>query len=325
MDRVENNTLEEIRALFGAPGTVAILGHVSPDGDCVSSCLALKHFLWAKYQKEADIYMEAYQEDYRILPGCDSIRVTPGSGAYDTVFTLDCADRGRVGAAGDVLERAGRIVCIDHHISNPGFGDYNYVLGDMSSCCEVLYQLFGEENLNCDIAECLYTGIAHDTGIFQYSNVSPMTLARAAKLIGFGFDFPDIIQKTYFENSFEKCRAWGYAASKAQLFMDGWGIWTSMNLQEMEQYGVKPTELEGVINEIRNAKGTDVAVFLYETEPGTYKASFRSKGGTNVSQVAVAYGGGGHLRASGCTFVGREPEEIMEDLVAEIEKAEMKV
>lgn len=315
-----NNSIEEIREMFNGNGSTAIFGHVNPDGDCISSCLALKHFLKTFCNRSADVYLEELPEEFNILPGADDILVGEAKKDYDVVFALDCADEGRVGAAGETLKKAKHVVCIDHHISNPGYGDYRYIIGGMSSCCEVLYQLMGDEQLDKDIAICLYTGMVHDTGIFQYSNVTALTMTRAARLISFGFDFPDIIQKTYCERKYEELKASGVAIAKAELFMDGFGIWSWLDMDDMARCGAGSSDVGGIINDIRTARGTDIAVFMHESEPGVWRVSFRSKGAADVSKIAVGFGGGGHVRASGCTVKDMTPAQILARVEEELRR-----
>ena len=209
---------------------------------------------------------------------------------------------------------------IDHHISNPIFGDVNYAKGEIGSACEVLYTLFEEDKINYNVAMCLYTGMVHDTGVFQYSNVTPDTLTRAAKLIAFGIPFTDLIQKTFYEKSFNETRASAYAISKAAQLLDGFFVWSYMTIKEMERFHITSAELDSVVSELRNIRGVDTAVFLYEIESGVWKCSFRSNHVVNVSELAVSFGGGGHVRASGCTFYHKKPDEIITEIVNRIPK-----
>ena len=162
--------------------------------------------------------------------------------------------------------------------------------------------------------------MVHDTGVFQYSNVTPDTLTRAAKLIAFGIPFTDLIQKTFYEKSFNETRASAYAISKAAQLLDGFFVWSYMETKEMERFHITSAELDSVVSELRNIRGVDTAVFLYEIESGVWKCSFRSNHVVNVSELAVSFGGGGHVRASGCTFYHKKPDEIITEIVNRIPK-----
>lgn len=320
MEKRPNDTIEMLRAEFANVRKTAIVGHLHPDGDCISSCLALYHYLKDNYGYEADVYLEPYPSVFDMLPDTAVIRHTVKPEVYDVVYSIDCADADRIGAGKELFDSAKKRVMIDHHISNPIFGDVNYAKGEIGSACEVLYTLFEEDKINYNVAMCLYTGMVHDTGVFQYSNVTPDTLTRAAKLIAFGIPFTDLIQKTFYEKSFNETRASAYAISKAAQLLDGFFVWSYMETKEMERFHITSAELDSVVSELRNIRGVDTAVFLYEIESGVWKCSFRSNHVVNVSELAVSFGGGGHVRASGCTFYHKKPDEIITEIVNRIPK-----
>lgn len=320
MKKCLNNTVEELRVEFATVRKTAIVGHLHPDGDCISSCLSLYHYLKANYGYEADVYLEPYPAAFRMLPGTEVIRHEFTPQVYDVVYSLDCADADRIGTGRELFDTAKKRVMIDHHISNPIFGDVNYVKGEIGSACEVLYTLFEEEKITYEVAMCLYTGMVHDTGVFQYSNVTPDTMNRAAKLVAFGIPFTDLIQKTFYEKGFDEAKASAYAISKAEQLLNGFLVWSYITKEEMDCFHVTSAELDSVVSELRNIRGADVAVFLYELEPGVFKCSFRSNHVVNVSALAVFFGGGGHVRASGCTFYNQKPDEIIKEIIGRIPK-----
>ncbi len=320
MKKCPNNTVEELRVEFATVRKTAIVGHLHPDGDCISSCLSLYHYLKANYGYEADVYLEPYPAAFRMLPGTEVIRHEFTPQVYDVVYSLDCADADRIGTGRELFDTAKKRVMIDHHISNPIFGDVHYVKGELGSACEVLYTLFEEEKITYEVAMCLYTGMVHDTGVFQYSNVTPDTMNRAAKLVAFGIPFTDLIQKTFYEKGFDEAKASAYAISKAEQLLNGFLVWSYITKEEMDCFHVTSAELDSVVSELRNIRGADVAVFLYELEPGVFKCSFRSNHVVNVSALAVFFGGGGHVRASGCTFYNQKPDEIIKEIIGRIPK-----
>ena len=230
MEKRPNDTIKMLRAEFANVRKTAIVGHIRPDGDCISSCLALYHYLKDNYGYEADVYLQPYPSVFDMLPDTAVIRHTVKPEVYDVVYSIDCADADRIGAGKELFDSAKKRVMIDHHISNPIFGDVNYAKGEIGSACEVLYTLFEEDKINYNVAMCLYTGMVHDTGVFQYSNVTPDTLTRAAKLIAFGIPFTDLIQKTFYEKGFNEARASAYAISKAAQLLDGFFVWSYMTI-----------------------------------------------------------------------------------------------
>lgn len=133
MEKRPNDTIEMLRAEFANVRKTAIVGHLHPDGDCISSCLALYHYLKDNYGYEADVYLEPYPSVFDMLPDTAVIRHTVKPEVYDVVYSLDCADLDRIGAGKELFDSAKKRVMIDHHISNPVFGDVNYVKGEIGS------------------------------------------------------------------------------------------------------------------------------------------------------------------------------------------------
>ncbi len=300
--------------------TVAIAGHVRPDGDCVGSCLATYNYIRTQFpQIQAVVYLEPIPNLFKFMAGADEIRNDCLEDvSYDLFLALDCGDLGRLGAAAKYFESAKKTVCIDHHVSNQSFADENYIFPDASSTSELIFDLIETDKITKEIAECIYTGIVHDTGVFQYSCTSAHTMEIAGILMEKGIDFPKIVDKTFFEKTYEQNRILGCALLKSQLHLGGTCISTVITRKEMEEYGVLPKHLEGIVSQLRSTKGVETAIFLYENEDGAYKVSMRSASVVDVAEIAVKFGGGGHARAAGITMSG-EPEEIMAKLLAEVE------
>ena len=179
--------------------SVALGGHIRPDGDCVGSCLGLYMYLKEQYpQLETDVYLEEVPEAYRIISCTDEVKNRiPEKKEYDLFICLDCGDLGRLGFSSPLFERAGETLCIDHHVSNSAFADLNYIVPDASSTSELVFTLLDSSRISKRVAEALYMGIAHDTGVFQYSCTSPETMEIAAELMRKGINGNEIIDKTY--------------------------------------------------------------------------------------------------------------------------------
>ena len=153
-------------------------------------------------------------------------------------------------------------------------------------------------------------GIAHDTGVFQYSCTSPETMEAAADLMRKGIDSHDIIDKTYYEKTYIQNQILGKALLESMLILDKRCIVSSVSKKEMDFFEAVPADLEGIVSQLRNTKGMEVAVFLYELDNQTYKVSLRSKGAVDVSKIAKYFGGGGHVRAAGVTMKGTKHDVI---------------
>lgn len=300
--------------------TVAIAGHVRPDGDCVGSCLATYNYIKTYYPEIAvDLYLEPIPNLFKFLTSSAEIKNTCDTDmAYDLFIAQDCGDIDRLGQAGKYFQTAKKTVCIDHHKSNQSFADENYIFPQASSTSELVYELMDESKITKEIAECIYVGIIHDTGVFQYSSTSSKTMTIAGKLMDLGIDYPTIVNDTFFVKTFEQNRIFGHALLKAERFLDNRCIYVCLTREEMEQYDVLPKHLEGIVSQLRSTKDIEVAIFLYQNDEDGYKVSMRSGKVVDVAEIAVKYGGGGHAKAAGVTMYGEEAE-IRELLLKEVE------
>lgn len=303
---------------------IGISGHIRPDGDCVGSCLGLSLYLKKLFpKKEVKVFLEKPADIFYCIKGFDEIVVLeedmPKEAPFDVYFALD-ARRDRLGAAEKFFEEAKQTVNIDHHISNvEGCGTYNYVYPEASSTSELVYELVEEKMLDADIATALYIGIVHDTGVFRYSCTSPKTMQAAAKLIGMGIDFPRLIEETFFEKTYVQNQIMGRALLESMLIMDGKCIVSHIDKKTMDFYQVTSKDLEGIVSQIKLTKGTECAVFMYEIRTLEYKVSLRSTDKVNVAKVAEMFGGGGHVRAAGCTMNGTF-HDVINNLTLHIEE-----
>lgn len=286
--------------------SVAIAGHIRPDGDAIGSCLGLYLYLKENYPDiEANVYLERIPDAYRDIYGVEEISNDfTEDKAFDVFFCLDCADELRLGAAAGYLKRAKRTICVDHHISNTGFADKNYIEPEASSTSELIFGLLEEEKIPLHAAEALYMGIIHDTGVFRHSCTAPETMEIAAKLMRRGIDTSRIINKTYYDKTYYQNQILGRALLESILLMDGKVIFSAIRLKEMDFYGVGPSDLDGIVQTLMGTTGVEAAIFLYETKPREYKVSMRSREVIDVSEIASYFGGGGHVRAAGCTMQG---------------------
>lgn len=289
----------------GGAKRIGISGHVRPDGDCVGACLALWQFLHKNFpQAEVKVLLEEPQEIFRNLKGFDRIISDfPEEEVFDVYFALDCNEE-RLGEAVKYFQAAVKTINIDHHVSNTGCGDVNLIRPEIGSTCEVLYDLIGEGHLDKDIAEALYTGMIHDTGVFQYSNTTPETMRKGANLISYGFDFARLIEETFYQRTYIQSQIMGRALMESIRFMDNRCIVSAVTRKTMDFYNAGPKDLDGIVNHLRNIKGISCAIFMYEADVLEYKVSMRSDDKVDVAKVAVYFGGGGHARAAGCTMRG---------------------
>lgn len=300
---------------------IGISGHVRPDGDCVGSCLATYCYA-KKINPDADItlFLQQPSDVFDFLPNRDKIDSTfVGINNYDLYIALDSGDMARLGDAEPFFRGAKRTVCIDHHASNSGYGDECLVVPDASSACEVLYDIIGADDIDEDIAVCIYTGIIHDTGVLQYSNTSKHTLEVISNLTEFGFEMSRIIDDTFYTKTYVQNQLLGRVLTESILVMDGKVIAGSVSQKMMRFYDAKPTDLEGIVNQLLYTRGVEVAIFMHELRSGEYKVSMRSNGKVDVSKISMFFGGGGHVRAAGCMMNGTY-YDVLNNLTEHIEK-----
>ena len=291
--------------------TIAISGHVRPDGDCVGSVMGLYLYLKKEMpEAEIDVYLDKPAEIFNCIEHVKDIKSEFNTDKeYDVFLALDTTDD-RLGDAEPNYRRAHKKINIDHHISNSGCGDVNVVEPERSSTAELLYDLMEPEMIDEEIAKAIYIGIIHDTGVLKYSNTSPRTLQITAELIKFGFGFSEIIEETFYEKTYLQTQIMGRAVLESVRFMDDRCIVSMVSRRMMEFYCVTPKDLDGIVNQLQSVKGVDCAIFMYETGTLEYKVSMRSNGKVDVSTVAMKFGGGGHVRAAGCTMNGTYHDNI---------------
>ena len=285
---------------------IGISGHIRPDGDAVSSCLALRRYLLINIPGiEVKVNLEYPPSIFSAIEGYDTIDTTfPDDEQYDVYFALDCNFE-RLGAAQKYFSAAGKRINIDHHVSNAeGCGDVNVVEPEISSTAELLCKLMDKSKLDKETAMALYVGMVTDTGLFQFSCTSPETMRRAADLMEYGFDFPKIIKKVFFERTYLQSQIMGRCMMESVRFMDERCIVGVVDAKTADFYGCKPKDYEGIVNQLVNIRGIDVAIFMYQTNPMEFKVSMRSSEAVDVAKIAQEFGGGGHVRAAGLTMKG---------------------
>ncbi len=290
--------------------TVGISGHIRPDGDCVGSCLAVYNYIATYYPNiNATVYLEPIPHSFDFLANSEKIK-NPNTcvEGLDLFIALDCAAADRLGNSFVGFKGAKKTLCIDHHLSNLSFAVENFIIPDASSTCELVYGTMPEERITKEIAECLYTGIVTDTGVFQYSCTERSTMEVAGKLMELGIDYPAIVDRTFFEKTYNQNRIMGYALLNSRLFPEQKCIAAVITRDVMDEFDVKPKHMDGIVSQLRVTKDVEVAIFLYELHDGTFKVSTRCKGDqVDLTKIATVYGGGGHRKAAGFSVPGEDP------------------
>lgn len=287
--------------------TIAIGGHVRPDGDCVGSCMALYQYLTKVFpEKEIDVFFETMPNQFASLFSKVSYQIgfEKARKTYDLFFTLDCGDKERLGDGAKVFENAKDTICIDHHISNVGYAALNFIEPQSSSASEVLYELLDDTKIDSDVATALYLGIAHDTGVFKYSCTSKRTMEIAGALIAKGIDINTLLDQTFYHKSYVQNQILGRVLLESILLLNGKVIASCVTQKMMQFYGATTADLDGIVEQLRVTDGVEMAVLVHELEPLVYKVSMRANDKIDVAAIASRFGGGGHVKAAGCTMTG---------------------
>jgi phosphoesterase RecJ-like protein len=306
--RAARSTFEEIGRAFREHQRFAILSHVRPDGDALGSQLALALSL-----KQLGKDVRAWNEDgmlekYSFLARAQLLTKPPsGAEDVDVAIALDTAIQNRLGTAFQAIRSAKIWINIDHHPSNPGYGDLVYVDPAAPATGQILFELIKSERLPFDgaIAENLYVAISTDTGSFQYPHTSARTFEIAADLVRAGVDVGRINQQVY-ENYPRRRVELLRELLRTMRFEGGGRIASfSLSLKTAAELGVLPEDNEGLIDHLRAIRGVIVAVFFEELPDGKVRVSMRSKSEkTDVCAICQKFGGGGHTLAAGARVRG---------------------
>lgn len=306
--------------------TIAISGHIRPDGDCAGSCLGMARFLRnAMPACRVDVFLGTIPGSVeRNLQDADTVNHSYETDVeqYDAFICLDCSPD-RLGEAVPIYHKAARTINIDHHQSNPGDdANVTYIVPGASSACELVYNAIdpdgtGAAYLDEGVARNLYIGMVTDTGCFKFSNTSRRTMEIAGRLMEYGFDFPRIVREAYDERTWEQQLVQARVLTEAVRIADGRCIYGVIDKQTLDFYNAQSSDTDGAASQLLRTEGCMCAVFMYELRPGVWKASLRSTGEVDVAAVCERFGGGGHARAAGCTVEG-DREEILQGFLGEI-------
>lgn len=298
----KNDSLEKIRELVLAHQNIVLCGHTNPDGDAIGASLALAAALH-KMGKNVQVLLEQYARKYDVIPNSNLIVEKENVKDVDLFIALDCGDLGRLQGIEDVFQRAKGTVNIDHHASNSYFGEYNYVEEDASSTSEIVFKLIsGYFPIDQEIASALYAGLIYDTGGFRHSSTTPFTMQASGELMSYDIPFTKIYNALFDSRSFSEMKIMGRAFDKAESHFDGRVISSSITMKDIEECKGTNKQLDAIINYLKGVNETKIACFFYEKNEMDVKASFRGNDSYDVCALAQKFGGGGHVKAAGCTI-----------------------
>lgn len=296
--------LSQVVELIEKHQNFAITTHVRPDGDGIGSSLGL-YWLLRSLGKNAEIIVrDPIPSSYLLLPGADQIRqVNEIDREYDAVFVIECSDIERPGIKN--LDKQ-FTVNIDHHVTSERFGQINWIDSTASAVGEMIYNLCKAigGRITREIAECLYMALVTDTGSFHFSNTTDRTLKVASELVKLGVNPSKISEVVYNSYSWSRIELLRLVLNTVKRDPTGRVAWMRQSLEMVEKAGAKDGDHAGFVNIPLSAKEVEAVVYMRETQPQTYRVSFRSKGDLDISKVAEKFGGGGHKNAAGCRVQG---------------------
>lgn len=285
---------------------ILILSHASPDGDAIGSSFALMLALKKLGKRARVLNNDTYPEKFSF------ITTLPNKDEFEEKFivTTDVADAVLLGK--DIKEKyADKIdLAIDHHGSNKAYAKETYVEANSASACEIVYliiEALGAE-IDEEIASCLFTGVSTDTGCFRYSNVTPRTHIIAAKLIEYGAQHSKINTAMFETKKKSFLELQKLCLETMDILLDGRACVFVVTNKMKEETGCEDADLDAIAALSRQIEGVKVGVLIKEKADGTFKASVRTDEDVDAAKICSAFGGGGHMRAAGCSFECSEDE-----------------
>ena len=297
-------SLNDVARKLKALDEFTIIAHISPDGDTIGSSLALLSML-KSLGKTAQVICDGFiPKQYHFMLGeTDIICLPEDSLRYKNVIAVDCAAKDRLGTAQKHFDAAELSMCIDHHETNSGYAELNYIDGKAAATGEIILRLADELGILLDkeIATRIYTAILTDTGRFCYSNTTPDTHRAAARLHEAGIDAANICSHIYQSEPISKLMIQAKALENLELHFGGRLAVTTITQSEMNAVRALSGDTDGIVEILRSIEGVEVSVFIREGKDGSYKVSLRSKEYVDVSGIAKRFAGGGHTHAAGFT------------------------
>jgi bifunctional oligoribonuclease and PAP phosphatase NrnA len=298
-----------------------VIGHVRPDGDALGSEIALALSL-QKMGKDVRAWNEeGLLEKFSFLPGTDILSPPPAQPEdFDVAIALDTATQNRLGTAADAVRSTKLWINIDHHASNPRYGDLVYIDASAPATGQILFDLITSEHLPMDraIAENLFVAISTDTGSFQYPNTTARTFEIGAELVRCGVEVGRICQQLYESYPRRRIELLRSLLETTRFEADGKIASFSLSQKVANELGVIPEDNEGLIDYLRATQGVVIAVFFEELPDGKVRVSMRSKSdAADVCQICLKFGGGGHKLAAGARIrgtLGEVEEKVLKEV-----------
>lgn len=303
-----NVSLTEVAAALQSHDDFVICGHVSPDGDCLGSQLALAGILKRLGKQVTCVLAKAEKPDARLafLPGIeDMVYARDFTGHVGTFVAVDVPNRERIADAASLLDAAEYSITVDHHAYPERMTDIAYISPSMASTSMLIWELgkcLRVENAN-EIALCAYTGLVTDTGRFQFQNTDERAFASASEMISAGVDASYVSREVFQNRTRASVELEGLAIKHMKLLANGQAAISYVSERDFERCRAVRADAEPLVDTLRSIAGVRVACMMRE-QGESVRGSLRAKDGTDVAAIAGSFGGGGHKAAAGFTADG---------------------
>ncbi|MDF1712671.1 MAG: bifunctional oligoribonuclease/PAP phosphatase NrnA [Akkermansiaceae bacterium] len=322
----DNATFSEIGKAIEDHNSFAVVSHVRPDGDAIGSVLALGHALEQLGKSVRYLNNDGCPKSLEFLPGSEKVEISGEVGVLDVevAITLDTAAHVRIGEGSlEAIKNAKLLINIDHHISNPGYGDLSYVDSNSPATGQIIYELLISLGLPVSriSRDSIYVAVSTDTGSFQYPGTTQRTYEMAADLVGRGLNVGEINQLIYDNQPYRRVELMRALLNTLDRSDDGFLVWWDLPMATKNELELMDDDSEGLIDFIRSVQGVVVAVFFEDLDGGKVRVSMRSKDArVNASEICGVFGGGGHALAAGIRMPG-PLEEAREKVLAVIRES----
>lgn len=280
-----------------------VVTHINPDGDAVGSLLGLHLALREMGKQSWPLTQDGVPRSYDFLAGREDVVCDPSqiSGTPDWIVSVDVATEPRISGDISSFRSHARLINIDHHPTNPGFGDINLVDTTASSTAELVYRVLRETgySLSINVGKCLYTGLVTDTGGFRFARVNGDTLRIGASLLDAGFTSYEVTGPLFEEYPVHRIRLEQLLLQRLEILLDGKLALSTLYAEDFRALGAEFSDAENLVDKLRDIRGVAAGVLMTKMSDSLVRVSLRSKSEVDVSAIAGAFGGGGHRRASG--------------------------
>jgi phosphoesterase RecJ-like protein len=303
-----NASFAEIASTLQGAGKILVASHIRPDADALGSTIAFTLWLRSLGQDVTAWNQDGVTLNFRYLPGYELVSQPPADKqTFDVVVALDNSVKNRLGTVVDTIETPRVFINLDHHVSNQGYGDLNYIDPTAPATGQILFEFFQNQGVTItpEMAANLYAAISTDTGSFQYAGTDSRTFAAASGLVAAGVQVAELSRQMYENYPRRRVELLRHALNDAKFSCEDRVVSFSLPLSVVHEFNLLPEDNEGIIDHLRAVEGVIAAVFFEELPDGKVRVSARSKDpSVDMCKICGLFGGGGHKLASGARIAG---------------------